>query len=165
MAGRGPAPKDPNRRAPRNSEPAPQTLLRFEHSEPPELPDFRVHDGEELVEYQWPERTREWWGRWRNSAQAEHFSSTDWEFLLDTALLHARLWSGETTVAAELRLRGAKFGATVEDRARFRMQFAAADEADAQRPTPVGKSARERRGAHMGVVRDLPAKPKDAEGA
>ncbi|GAB3213471.1 hypothetical protein ACQEU5_18600 [Marinactinospora thermotolerans] len=68
-------------------------------------------------------------------------------------------------MAAELRLRVTKFGATVENRARLRMQFAAADEAGAKHPTPAGKSARERRGAHMGVVRGLPAKPKDAERA
>ncbi|GAB3213470.1 hypothetical protein ACQEU5_18605 [Marinactinospora thermotolerans] len=52
MAGRGPAPKVPNRRARRDSESAPQPLLRFEHVEPPELSDFRLHDEEELVEYQ-----------------------------------------------------------------------------------------------------------------
>lgn len=61
---------------------------------------------------------------WQASPQAEHFSSTDWDFLLDTALIHARLWSGELSAAAELRLRVAKFGATPEDRARLRMQFA-----------------------------------------
>lgn len=127
MAGRGPAPKDPARRARRNADPAPQTILRFEQAEPPDLPDW-PDEGD------WPQRTREWWQMWRSSPQAEHFSSTDWDFLLDTALIHARLWSGESSAAAELRLRVAKFGATPEDRSRLRMQFAQADEADAQRP-------------------------------
>ncbi|MEU7639867.1 hypothetical protein AB0C11_27880 [Streptomyces sp. NPDC039016] len=81
---------------------------------------------------------------WRASPQAEHFSSTDWDFLLDTALIHARLWSGESSAAAELRLRVAKFGATPEDRSRLRMQFAQADEADAQRPASSEQTARDR---------------------
>lgn len=42
---------------------------------------------------------------------------------MDTALLHAELWSGNGAVASELRLRVAKFGATPEDRARLRMSI------------------------------------------
>ncbi len=49
------------------------------------------------------------------------FIETDWAFLLDTALLHHRLWESGKGDAAEIRLRAAKFGATVEDRARLRM--------------------------------------------
>jgi hypothetical protein len=151
MSGNGPPPKDQSKRARRNKDPQTQTVLRFEQAEPPELPDFRIERDGELVEYEWPERTREWWERWKASPQAEHFSSTDWEFLLDTALIHGRFWRGDTSVAGELRLRVAKFGATMEDRARLRMQFAAADEADAKRPEP-GASAR----ARYGNLRALP---------
>lgn len=83
---------------------------------------------------------------WRDSPQAEHFGSTDWSFLLDTAILHAQLWgNGDTSALSELRIRVAKFGATPEDRARLRMQFADADAADSKRPVS-GESARERRG-------------------
>lgn len=142
MAGRGPAPKDPSRRARRNAESAPQTMLRFQQAEPPELPTLQVMKDGELVEHKWPQRTLDWWEMWKASPQAEHFSSTDWDFLLDTAVVHARLWSGELSAAAELRLRVAKFGATPEDRARLRMQFAQADEADSKRP--AGSSSRKR---------------------
>lgn len=135
MAGRGPRPKDPSRRARANKDPNPQTVLRFEQAEPPDLPD--LPEGAE-----WPQRTLDWWEMWKASPQAEHFSSTDWDFLLDTAVVHARLWSGEMSAAAELRLRVAKFGATPEDRARLRMQFAQADEADSKRP--AGSSAKKR---------------------
>ena len=56
------------------------------------------------------------------------------------------LWgNADISVLPELRLRVAKFGATPEDRARLRMQFAEADEADGRRPRQV-QSARERRG-------------------
>ncbi|HET6634691.1 MAG TPA: hypothetical protein VFH77_06650 [Streptomyces sp.] len=117
-------------------------MLRSEHAEPPDLPPFKLRVDGELVEVPWPERTLDWWEMWKRSPQAEHFSSTDWDFLLDTALIHARLWSGEASAAPELRLRVAKFGATPEDRARLRMQFAQADEADGKRP--AGASAKKR---------------------
>lgn len=150
MAGRGPAPKDPSKRVRRNSDPSASTVLRFEESQQPDLPDFSVQvevDGELTSQkFSWPAITREWWSMWRESPQAEHFGSTDWAFLLDTALLHAAVWGrGEMKHASELRLRVAKFGSTPEDRARLRMQFADADAADSKRE-PSGASARERRG-------------------
>jgi hypothetical protein len=144
VAGRGPAPKPPDRRARTNRDAVPQTVLRFEQAEPPDLPTFSVEVEGHLVEYRWPARTAEWWEMWKASPQADHFSSTDWDFLLDTALIHARLWSGDVSAAAELRLRVAKFGATPEDRARLRMQFAQADEADSGKGSSGAKSAKER---------------------
>lgn len=138
MAGQGPAPKDPRRRARANADPIPTTLLRSESADQPPLP----RPPKWLVA--WPAQTRRWWAVWAASPQAEHFSSTDWDFLLDTALLHATVWQGEVKQLPELRLRVAKLGATMEDRARLRMQFAQADELDAKRP-PVS-SSRERYG-------------------
>lgn len=134
MAGRGPAPKQPGRRARANKDPVP---LRVIHAEPvaqPELPGS----------YEWPARTRTWWRMWAESPLSADFTQTDWDFLLDTAVLHAQFWSGDTKVAPELRLRVAKFGATPEDRARLRITFAQADEAEDRRPAQP--SARERRG-------------------
>jgi len=145
MSGVGPAPKDPSKRARRNKDPQAQTILRFEKAEAPELPDFKVrNDAGRLVKFRWPERTCEWWAKWVASPQAEHFSTTDWEELLTTALIHARVWSGEVALSAELRLRVAKFGATMEDRARLRMQFAQADEADEGRGSSGVDAAKER---------------------
>ena len=112
MAGAGPAPKPDGRRARRNKDDTQTTILRFEEAEQPELPDG----------YPWPDETIKWWNLWRDSPQAEHFGSTDWSFLLDTAMLHAMLWgNADTSVLPELRLRVAKFGATPEDRARLRI--------------------------------------------
>lgn len=141
MAGTGPAPKDPNRRARRNKDPVPQTVLEFRPSTQPLLPPFTPLDGEP-----WPQATIDWWATWGESAQADLMTATDWAFLLDTAVLHALLWRGDKSVAPELRLRVAKFGATVEDRARLRLVFADADERDARRGVPAGGSARERFG-------------------
>lgn len=154
MAGRGPAPKDPKRRARRNSDSVATSTIRFELADQPELPSLGTDkDGNEV---EWHPRTVAWWAMWRVAPQAEHFMASDWDFLLDTALMHHAMWSkGQWTLAAEVRLRVAKFGATPEDRARLRMQFAEADEKDAKRTT--ASPSRER----FGDLRVLPT-PKAA---
>jgi hypothetical protein len=133
MAGMGPQPKDPRKRARVNKDQIPTTVLSssFDSCPQPSLPRGK-----------WPARTRAWWKTWGGAAQAELFTATDWEFLMDTATLHAALWDGNLSVAPELRLRVAKFGATMEDRARLRIQFAAADDADAKRPATSGAAER-----------------------
>jgi hypothetical protein len=158
MSGRGPQPKDVAKRARTNADPIQMRILPRLLAEQPELPEFDVLtdvDGVQvLVAFEWPARTREWWQMWADSALAAEFTSTDWSELLDTALIHARIWQGELKWLPELRLRTAKFGATPEDRARLRIQFAQADEADEKRVRPIG--ARSRFGG-MRVESDLPA--------
>jgi hypothetical protein len=142
MAGRGPAPKNPEQRARRNK----PAELRVIHAEPvpqPDLPSFHIERDGELVEFVWPARTEQWWRMWGESPLAAEFTATDWSELLDTAVLHAQFWRGRTSVAAELRLRVAKFGATPEDRARLKITFAQADEAEERRGTRQS-SSRER---------------------
>lgn len=140
MAGRGPAPKPEGRRARRNKDETPVTILRFEQCEQPPLPE--LPGGE-----QWCEQTLAWWDMWRTAPQAELFTVTDWDFLKDTALVHHAVWGYmNLSKLQELRVRVAKFGATMEDRARLRIQFAEADEADGRRAKPV-QSSRERRGS------------------
>lgn len=95
----------------------------------------------------WHPQTVVWWGMWQRAPQSEMFTESDWSFLLDTAYMHHQYWSkGAWTLAAELRLRVAKFGATPEDRARLRMVFADADEKDEKRAAKQQSSARDRRG-------------------
>ncbi|MCS5487384.1 hypothetical protein NY588_09620 [Curtobacterium flaccumfaciens pv. beticola] len=72
---------------------------------------------------------------WATSPLSLDFTATDWSELRDTALIHARYWNGDIKLAAELRLRTAKFGATPEDRARLRITFAQADEAETKTAT------------------------------
>lgn len=145
MAGRGPSPKDPSKRARANKDPNAMRVIHAMPTRQPELPEVEVESDGELAEFVWPARTLEWWEMWANSPLSAEFTATDWSELLDTALLHARFWKGETKLASELRLRVAKFGATPEDRARLRIQFAQADEADERRNKPTSNS-RERRG-------------------
>lgn len=144
MAGRGPAPKDPSKRARRNAEPTPLRVIEAPPVAQPDLPTFHVEEDGELVEFAWPAVTQEWWSMWRESPLSAEFTASDWSFLLDTAVLHARFWSGSMSVAAELRLRMGKFGTTPEDRARLRIQFAQADEADERRGTRKSASSKDR---------------------
>lgn len=150
MAGRGPAPKDPSRRARSNKDPIGLRVITAPPVEQPALPEFDLQveiNGEVVAQrFEWAPRTREWWQMWGDSPLSAEFTATDWSELLDTALIHSRYWQGDVKMASELRLRVAKFGATPEDRARLRIQFAQADEAEDRRGRPSGGSARERRG-------------------
>lgn len=126
MAGMGPPPKSPERRARRNKGPEMHVII----SEPvaqPALPK-RMPNGEP-----WPEITRAWWRMWGKDPLAAEFRATDWAELRDTAAIHGAYWSGDLKMAGELRLRTAKFGATAEDRARLRITYAAADDAEDRR--------------------------------
>lgn len=129
MAGRGPAPKDPAERRRRNIT-EPLTVVKADDEvRGPELPDV----------VDWPDATRDWWETWRRAPQAQTFTDTDWSFLLDTAVLHMEFWDGDRSVAAELRLRAAKFGATPEDRAR--LKIAIGDPRSGSKPAPRTRSA------------------------
>lgn len=149
MAGHGPAPKDPSQRARRNKDPNPTIRLQFQACDPPDLP----------AGYDWHPQTVAWWQIWKDSPMAEVMGPTDWSYLLDTALMHHAMWEkGQWTLAAEVRLRVAQFGATPADRMRLRMQWADADDRDAKVPmhTPVP----DRKGGKYGQLRALPP-PKD----
>ena len=112
MAGKGPAPKPASERRRRNVDPVPTQVVTADGAvRGPELPKG----------YDWHMQTIKWWQTWRISPMASTFTHTDWDFLLDTAILHSAHWNGENT-AAELRIRVAKFGATPEDRLRLRLQ-------------------------------------------
>lgn len=150
MAGRGFAPKPPEKRAGHSKDPVPVRVLPAFLAEQPDLPSGVI----------WPTQTLEWWDMWRDTPLSAGFTSTDWSELLDAALLHARVWGeGELKWLPELRLRTAKFGATPEDRARLRIQFAQADEADSKRP--LARGARDRFSG-MRVSQDRPADALEA---
>lgn len=137
MAGRGFAPRNPKSTVAGDQSGLASKTIEFVACKQPPLPE-----GEHYPD--WHPHTRVWWQMWKNAPQSEHFMATDWDFLLETAVLHSSYWSkGNFNVGAELRLRVAKYGATPEDRARLRMHFADADEKDAKRPV-AAKTSRER---------------------
>jgi hypothetical protein len=125
IAGKGPRPKDPDKLAGGHAK-ARQAGMRVYTTEPvsqPPLPD----------DFIWPDATIRWWEKWGEAPMAVDFSETDWDFLIDTALIHAEYWRGDLKLAGELRLRVAKMGATAEDRARLRITYATADVAENRR--------------------------------
>ena len=147
MGGRGPAPKPNARRRATGKAPdkIPTTIV-------PSMP-LRDPVGPELPkDREWPRQTVEWWDVWRRSEQGSLYMQSDWLFLLDTALIHAAIWTLDPEVLStrmglfgELRLRLSKFGATVGDRMRMRMRMRVTSSAvpmTAQVETPLGGAGR-----------------------
>lgn len=148
MAGVGPPPKNASKRARRNADDKQMRLIQPVSAPQPELPDFTQPgvdaDGEPAdVPFVWPEQTKQWWRMLADHPLRHEFFETDWHYLLETALLHAAFWQGKLGLAAEIRLREAKYGFTPEDRARLRISVAQAAESEANAASKV-LSARER---------------------
>lgn len=129
MAGHGAAPKERRSRDRANPErtklPQDNThrqIVRGTKYFGPDLPKGSevLPEGED-----WHPQTRRWWNHWRRSPQASRMlSDPDWDFLLDTALMHHIMWAkGRWEFSAEVRIRVAKFGATVEDRLRLKSEI------------------------------------------
>jgi len=90
----------------------------------PELPDHPWG--------QWHVRTVTWWESWRRSPMAQTFIAIDWDFLIDTALLHSLMWEGQLNLGCEVRLRVEKMGATARDRDRIRVLITGPDHQKAE---------------------------------
>lgn len=135
MAGNGPAPKEKRSRSrdqlTRDIVKADGKIGGFDLPEDV-LPPIKIEgevqltpDGE-IMREEWNKATVRWWRRWRESPQAiKMMTGPDWDFLLDTALLHHQMWESggkNSERAAEIRLRAAKFGATPEDRLRIKLE-------------------------------------------
>lgn len=162
MAGNGPPPKETRARDRDNAVrdiiksdgriggfPLPEDVLPF-LSDNEQDPDFYDKQREE-----WHPQTVRWWNNWRESPQASKMlTAVDWDYLLDTALLHHQMWvSGgkNSERAAEIRMRVATFGATYADRLRLRLEVEAPEE------YPVGNSS-------TGNVTDLSERRKRLTG-
>lgn len=136
MAIKGPMPKDD---AVRRNEPTFSKLVVEWDGvvRGPELPKIRIgetrinKDGTFTQEYMtWNERTVEWYEMWRRSPQAMVWVESDWEHMLETALIHHKLWDGFaenlkpteiSNLSNELRRRMAPLGSTFEDRRKLRL--------------------------------------------
>ena len=138
VAGKGRLPKPDHMRARANRDERPRYLVVSDPVSQPPLPDC-MPGGEP-----WPERTVEWWKMWGEDPLSGSFRATDWSELMDTALIHAEVWSGNMRLANELRLRTARMGATAEDRARLRIQFAGSMSDDEVSKPERGLRARDR---------------------
>lgn len=151
MAGQGYAPSGARTRARDNKETI--KLVSDGKKRGPALPVLMVK-GKRTA---WHAQTRRWWENWRTSPQAlRMMTAPDWDFLLDTALMHHHMWtSGSFEQAAEVRLRVQKFGATPEDRSRLRVEIGtglpnAAVESSTGRKSNVSDMDAERRARVVG---------------
>lgn len=118
MAGHGPAPTGKRSRE-RDEKPVTE-LVSTGELYGPELPDPKVAlpKGE-----QWHPQTVAFWDALRRSPLMANEDELSWSVLVDTALMHHKMWqNGRWDFAAELRLRLAKYGATPEDKARLRIK-------------------------------------------
>jgi hypothetical protein len=143
MAGFGALPKPRGTRAGHRKDPE----YRVIHMEPvsqPDLPTFMVERDGQLTEFAWPAVTREWWAMWNQSPLNEDLTEADWDFLAQTAVLHARFWDGDMRVAAELRIRQDAYGVTPAARAKLRIVFAQADKAEDGDVPPVSATYKHR---------------------
>jgi len=141
MPGRGPAPQPersrPNDTARRQSEFT--TVAADGQVRGPDLPDFAWHD-----------RTVAWYETWRRSPMAATFIDADWDFLIDTAMLHTEMWNGSAGLAAEIRLRVGKLAGTPEDRLRLRIQV----DTEAQQAPKRQRMSKDRRERLLSIVED-----------
>ena len=65
----------------------------------------------------WPEQTVLWFDTWRNSTRTDSWDDSQWQYLFDTALVHAEVWgSGNTALLGELRARESYMGLTFDQK-------------------------------------------------
>lgn len=130
----GPSPKDMGQKAGNGGRNAPWAVVPTRRADAPELPAFfRYWDGESTRRIKYPPETVRWWNNWASeeSPLNKNFTAHDWDYLLETSVMHAKFWLGidQAKMASELRQRVAKYGATPEDRAKLRIVLVSADEA------------------------------------
>jgi len=106
--------------------------------------------GPELPDYTWHERTVAWYETWRRSAMAATFIDADWDFLIDTAMLHTEMWNGSPGLAAEIRLRVGKLAGTPEDRLRLRIEV----DTEAKQVPKRQRMSKDRRERLLSLVED-----------
>ena len=145
MAGRGPAPRERRSRARDN---VTRDIIKSDgriggwdlpDDVLPILPESKQIDPDRVLREEWNQATVRWWKNWRESPQAAKMvSAPDWDYMLDTALLHHQMWESggkNSERAAEIRIRVANFGATPADRARLKVEIEVPEE------YPVGNAA------------------------
>ena len=153
MAGRGAPPKGTRSRArdQARADAEKTTVVPDEELRGFDLPDDGYW-GDGGAHFDWPAITVAWWDALRGSPMAQLWMATDWMTLLEVAVLHATFWNGNHSVAAELRLRAAKFALTPEDRARMKIAVGTAPPATVK-PTPAKvKAAKQERAAVLQLV-------------
>ena len=100
----------------------------------PELPTSRLvmNPKGELEEFPIEPRTRDWWEAISTMPHCVLWRKSDWQFAVDTAMVHADACHGKTTAMGELRQREKIMGTTVDARRDLRIRYV---EPEAEAPT------------------------------
>jgi hypothetical protein len=91
----------------------------------PELPLSRtfINPKGEVQEIPIENRTRFWWEAITSMPHCILWQPSDWQFCLDTAMVHASASHGSVTAMSELRQREKIMGTTVEARRDLRIRY------------------------------------------
>jgi len=114
--------------------------MELEPAPQPSLPAHFVYDGRRI---KFHSQTQSWWSHWRTSPLNNGFTVHDWDYLLETAIVHSRHWHGlDMKAASELRMRMSRFGVTPEDRAKLRIITVDADTREEKAREAAERNAR-----------------------
>lgn len=93
--------------------------------EVPELPLTRtfINPKGEVQEVPIEKRTRNWWEAISQMPHCILWKQSDWQFALDTAMVHASASHGSVTAMGELRQREKIMGTTVDARRDLRIRY------------------------------------------
>lgn len=150
MAGRGPAPKDPRKRARTNEGPVPFRIVPVTPTGQPALEEV-MGETNPLTGLPWTRPALILWGHLSDFPTTAALLPAQWDSLGRAFMLDDALVSGNAKMAVEARLRLQKYGIDPDDLTRLRVQIVAADDAEDKRP--VAPSSRARRGG----LKALPA--------
>lgn len=91
----------------------------------PELPTSRMimTPKGELQEFPIETRTFDWWDAISTMPHCVLWTKSDWQFALDTALVHAEACHGKAAAMSELRQREKIMGTTVDARRDLRIRY------------------------------------------
>ncbi|QUI30674.1 hypothetical protein H9W91_07235 [Streptomyces alfalfae] len=113
----------------RGPKPKPNAVRRNKHEHAQALKD-EAQEGRELPRALGIQTSgaKRFWRTWATAPQTATWAETDWAELEITTKLVDAFYQGDTKHASEIRMRTAKWGGTVEDRARLRMSIESEDE-------------------------------------
>jgi hypothetical protein len=96
----------------------------------PKIPTFHYQANRkgELVEFPMPKTTKAWWNAVSTMPHCVLWSTSDWQFALDTLNVHAQAMTGKTGAMAELRMREKIMGTTLDSRRDLRIKYARQEE-------------------------------------
>lgn len=92
-----------------------------------------------------PARTKRWWATLSTMPHCILWHPSDWQFAVDTAVLHAAFAKGDHARAPELRIRERMMGTTAESRRDLRIRYLSATKGPDEPPAEVSDFVAERR--------------------